>query len=441
MSKSRTDRDATARPRTLGRERFDVIVIGAGQAGLSVGHYLAQRGLRFVILDANERVGDTWRMRWDSLRLFTPARYDGLAGMPFPGPPDAFPTKDQMGDYLEAYAARFDLPVRCGVRVNRLSRQGERYRVEASGCELEAEQIVVAMASYQRPRVPDFARELRADIVQLHSSSYRNPSQLRPGGVLIAGAGNSGSEIAMELARDRAVCMAGRDTGHVPFRIEGLAARLLLLRLVLRFVFHHVLTVRTPFGRKARPKIVGRGGPLIRVKPRDLTAAGVQRAARVAGVRDGLPVLADGRALDVQNVIWCTGYDPGFSWIDVPVFDAHGQPQHESGVVEKAPGLYFVGLHFLHAMSSTMIHGVGRDAERIVATLAARRSGSVLAGGSVQAALRTPAIDALLDQRSVGQARRECVEAQRVGAVDEAVAPAVIVEVERDLDATLDRAP
>jgi putative flavoprotein involved in K+ transport len=355
-----------------GREAFDVVVVGAGQAGLSVGYHLARRGLRFVILDASPRVGDSWRRRWDSLRLFTPARFNGLDGMPFPGPPSYFPTKDEMGDYLEAYARRFRLPVRSGVRVDRLRREEGRYVVETGGPALEAGQVVVAMANYQHPRVPAFAGELRPDIVQLHSRDYRNPSQLQAGDVLLVGAGNSGSEIAMELSRDHRVFMSGRDTGHVPFRIDGWAGRVLLVRLVLKGLFHRVLTVNTPIGRKVRPTFISRGGPLIRVKPKDLAAAGVARVPRTAGTHDGWPRLEDGRVLDtVPNVVWCTGFHPGFSWIDLPVFDDDGRPRHESGRVVSEPGLYFVGLHFLHALSSAMVHGVGRDAARVASAVAA----------------------------------------------------------------------
>ena len=353
-------------------KRFLVVVIGAGQAGLSVGYHLARRGVPFVILDANERVGDSWRNRWDSLRLFTPAEFDGLDGMPFPAPPDSFPTKNEMADYLESYAKRFELPVRSGVRVDRLSKRADRYVVEAGDLRFETAHVVVAMASYQKRRVPSFARELDPAIVQIHSSEYRNLSQLRPGGVLLVGAGNSGAEIALEVAKSHPTWMSGRDTGHIPFRIDGLPARLLLRRLVLRFLFHWVLTVNTPIGRKVRPKIVSQGGPLIRIKPEDLTAVGVERVPRVESVKDGKPLLADGRVLDVENVVWCTGFHPGFSWIDLPIFDEHGEPRHEAGLVAGEPGLYFVGLHFLYAMSSTMIHGVGRDAERIAEAIAAR---------------------------------------------------------------------
>jgi putative flavoprotein involved in K+ transport len=346
-------------------ERINTVVIGGGQAGLSVGYHLQKRGVPFVILDASQRVGDIWRRRWDSLCLFTPARYSSLDGLPFPASPHSFPTKDAMGDYLEAYARHFALPIRCGVRVERVSRLGERFLVAAGSEQFEADNVVVAMANYQRPRVPAYASELNPRIVQLHSFDYRSPAQLQPGDVLIVGAGNSGAEIALDLARTHATWLAGRHPGHVPFRIDGLAARLLLIKLVLRVVFHRVLMVTTPMGRRARAKMLHIGGPLVRTKPRDLVAAGVTRVPRVARIENGLPVLEDGRVLDIANVVWCTGFHPGFSWIDLPVFGPDGEPEHQLGVVGREPGLYFVGLHFLSAMSSVMIHGVGRDAARI----------------------------------------------------------------------------
>ena len=356
-------------------ERIQTVVIGAGQAGLSTGYFLARRGLPHVILEAHQRVGDSWRRRWDSLRLFTPARYDGLAGMRYPAPRHAFPRKNEMADYLETYASRFELPVRTGVRVDRLSRRGDRYVVSAGEQVFEAEHVVVAMATFQDPRVPGFAAELDPRIVQLHSSEYRNLGQLAPGSVLVVGAGNSGSEIAVESARAaRATWLAGRDVGHVPFRIEGTVGRL-LLPLVFRLVFHRLLTVDTPMGRKARPKAVSQGAPLIRLKPKDLASVGVRRVGRVTGVRDGLPVLEGGQVIEPANVVWCTGYRPGLSWIDLPVFGAGGEPVQERGVVTGEPGLYFVGLHFLYALSSTMIHGVERDARRVAETIASRTLG------------------------------------------------------------------
>ena len=357
----------------MNRERINTVVIGGGQAGLSVGYHLQRKGVQFVILDASARVGDAWRNRWDSLRLFTPAKFSGLDGMRFPAPPNSFPTKDAMADYLETYARHFDLPVRSRVRVERLSRRGDRFLVVAGDQQFEADNVIVAMTGWQRPRVPAFARELSPRIVQLHTFEYRNPSQLQPGGVLVVGAGNSGAEIALDVVRGHETWLSGPDTGHVPFRIEGLIARLLLVRLVLRVVFHRILTVKTPLGRKVRAKMLHSGEPLVRTKPQDLVAAGITRVPRVTRIENGRPVLEDGRVLDVSNVVWCTGFNSGFSWIDLPVFDANGDAKHEAGVVASEPGLYFVGLKFLYAASSAAIHGVGRDAARIADRISATR--------------------------------------------------------------------
>lgn len=353
---------------------YDTIVIGGGQAGLATGYYLKQHKQDFVILDENERTGDSWRKRWDSLRLFTPARFDGLPGMPYPASAYVFPAKDEMADYLQAYAARFKLPVQTGVCVDRLWRNNDRYMIAAGDLRFEANHVVVAMSNWQKPRVPAFARELDPGIVQLHSSEYRNPSQLRDGDVLIVGAGNSGAEIALDVARDHRVWLSGRDNGHFPFQIGGFAYRLFIASLVGRGLFHYLLTLKTPIGRKARTKLLSHGQPLIRVKPRDLVAAGVQRLPRTTSVRGGLPVLEDGQVLDVANIIWCTGFHPGFSWIDLPRFGEQG-PLHERGVATGEPGLYFVGLSFLFAASSSMVHGVGRDAEYVAKAIQARQRG------------------------------------------------------------------
>jgi putative flavoprotein involved in K+ transport len=356
-------------------ERVETVIVGGGQAGLSVGYHLARRGLPFVILEANHRIGESWRKRWDSLRLFTPARYNALPGMPFPGPGHSFSTKDEVADYLETYAARFELPVRTGVRVDRLSRNGSRFVVEAGDRILEAENVVVAMATHQVPTVPPFAHELDPSIVQLHSRDYRNPSQLQPGGALVVGAGNSGAEIALDVANGQPTWLAGKESGRVPFRIERAPARFVFLPLMFRFIGHRVLTVRTPIGRKMRPKLLSHGAPLVRVKPNDIVAAGIERVPRVVGVRSGAPLLEGERVLEVDNVIWCTGFRPDFSWIDLPIFGQEEQrrePIHHRGIVADQPGLYFVGLFFLYAMSSGFLPGVGRDAEHIVKDIASR---------------------------------------------------------------------
>ncbi|HEY7159845.1 MAG TPA: FAD-dependent oxidoreductase [Acidobacteriota bacterium] len=348
--------------------RYEVIVIGGGQAGLATGYYLSKAGVRFLILDASQRIGDSWRNRWDSLRLFTPCKYDSLPGLAFPASKHSFPTKDEMGDYLEQYARHFRLPIRSGVRVDALWREGIIYKVR-SGYEIfEAEHVVVAMSNYQYPKIPSVAKELDKQITQLHSSAYKNPSQLQPGAALIVGAGNSGAEIAMELCKTHEVWLAGRDTGHVPFEIMNRNVQRFIIPILFRLIFHRLLTTNTIMGRKARAKMLSQGGPLIRQKPQQLLKAGIKRVPGVKSIKEGKPILENGEIAEVRNVIWCTGFYPRFSWIDLPVFKEE-EPLHERGVVTNEPGLYFVGLHFLFAFSSGMIQGVGRDAKYVAGVI------------------------------------------------------------------------
>jgi len=352
-------------------ERISTVIVGGGQAGLSVGYHLAKRGISFVILDENRRIGDSWRNRWDSLRLFTLACYAGLDGMPFPAPARSFPTKDEMADYLEAYATHFDLPVRTGVRVDGLWRGDSGYVVSAGESLYEARQIVIANGSRQRPWVPPFACGLGPDIIQLHSSAYRNPKQLRQGSVLVVGRGNSGSEIARELAgHGHAVALSGRSTGHAPISIDGFLGRHLLCPLI-EFVFYRVLTTDTKIGCRVRPYVISRGRPVMRVKLKDLAAVGVERVPRTVKINDGLPVLEDGRVLNPANVIWCTGFRPDLAWIDLPIIADEFEPLHERGVVKGSPGLYFVGLEFLYSAASGTVPGVSRDARYIADNVAA----------------------------------------------------------------------
>lgn len=369
-------------------DQIHTIVVGGGQAGLSVGYHLNQIEIPFLILDASERTGDSWRNRWDSLRLFTPARYSGLDGMPYPSSPTYYPTKDEMAEYLEDYAERFDLPIRHRTPVTCVSRNGTKFEVETSGGKYEAENVVIAMGDYQLPKIPEFASELRDDILQLHSEDYRRPSQLRDGPVLVVGAANSGVEIALDLAPTHGVYLSGRHPGHVPFDIDGFLGKHLFVRLVLGGLFHRVLTVRNPIGRKSKDKLLSMGGLLVRSKPEDVEAAGVERVPRMARVSGGLPILDDGRQIEAASVIWATGYDAGFSsWIDFDIFE-DGELNHDMGVVHNVPGLYFVGLPFLHTPSSGMFHGVGRDARRVVdhiasrAPMTTRRSASAAPGRS-----------------------------------------------------------
>jgi putative flavoprotein involved in K+ transport len=354
-------------------ERFDTVVIGGGQAGLAVGYHLARRGQRFAILEAAARVGTSWRNRWEGLRLFTPARYDGLPGMPFPAPGHTLPSKDDVADYLEAYAATFDLPVRLGIRVDRLTRTDadDGWLIHAGYRRLEAAQVVLATGAYSRPKVPSFAADLDLGIVQLHASAYRSAAQLRDGRVLVVGASNSGTEIAMSAARDHRTVLSGRDTGKMPIRPESRLAR--IFDPPFWFFLNHIVKADSVFGRKAKPAIVDHGGPLERIWPEDLAAAGVERVvARTVGVRDGRPLLDDGRLLDVANVIWCTGFRPDFGWIEPPIAGPDGWPVHVRGVVTGVSGLYVVGLPLLYSAASALLGGVGRDAAYIAEQVALR---------------------------------------------------------------------
>jgi putative flavoprotein involved in K+ transport len=370
-------------------EIVDTVVIGAGQAGLATGYYLARQGREFTILDGAERIGDSWRSRWDSLRLFTPAKYNRLPGTRFPARRWSFPTKDEMADYLESYAARFDLPVETGVKVERVSRRGDRFIVAAGDRRIEAANLVVASGAHRIARVPGFALDLDPRIVQLHSSDYRSPSQLRNGGTLVVGAGNSGAEIAKELVATQATRLSGGNVGEIPVPHGGMRARIVLP--IIRFLGHHVLTVRTPIGRKVGPTVASGATPLIRTKSADLEAAGVERLPRVTGVREGLPELEDGRVLDVANVVWCTGFHDDYSWLELPAFGDDGRPAHDRGVVASQPGLYFVGLVFQYSATSDVLPGVGRDARRIAGqiarrSLAPRRAAAPLDAADAQAA-------------------------------------------------------
>lgn len=375
LLRTQPDAFAAAPPRQAAEqpERHEVVVIGAGQAGLSAGYHLKRRGIEHVILDGAARIGDVWRNRWDSLRLFTPAKFGSLDGYRFPVPGDTYPTKNQMADYLESYARKFDMPVRLNTRVERLNRANGHFRVHTTNCVYEADRVIVAAASYQKPHLPAFARDLDPGVFQMHSHEYRNPAQLPDGPILLVGASNSGAEIAMDIASTHTVWLSGRDVGHVPFDIHGFLGRKLLVRLVVRGMFHHLLTMRTPMGRKFRSKMHGHGMPLIRTRPWQLDHAGVRRIGKITGVRNGKAVTEDGKEISFASVIWCTGFHPGFDWIDLPILDEHGLPRHRFGRSTDVDGLYFVGLHFQYAVSSTMVAGAGRDARRVARWIASTR--------------------------------------------------------------------
>lgn len=356
-------------------EMTDVVVVGAGQAGLAAGYYLRRAGLSAVLLDRHERVGESWRERWDTLRLFTAAKYSGLPGMPFPGPRGRYPSKDEVADYLERYAREMSLPVRLGVHVRRVAEAdgpGGRFDVVTDAGVYRATGVIVASGGWYEPRVPGFAADLDPQIVQFHSSRFRRASQVRNGPVLVVGASNSGAEIAANTARIHETWLAGRDTGQMPFAADGAGAR--VIDPLFWFAMNHLLTTSNPVGRRTIAAIRDHGEPLERVRRPDLDKAGVRRfTSRVNGVRGGQPMLADGKVLHPSTVIWATGFQRGYDWIDLstPVVDDDGWPLQERGMSTRVPGLAFVGLPFQRSGASALLGGVGRDARYIVGRLAA----------------------------------------------------------------------
>ncbi len=367
-----TDTGGVVGPGKVGIGAVDTVIIGAGQSGLALGYYLAQQHRDFVILDAGTRVGEAWRSRWDSLRLFTPAKYNGLPGRPFPGDPLAFPTKDEQADYLEDYASRFHLPVRPNTAVTRLSHDGQRFHVTAGTQRWTAANVVLATGACQLPRTPGFAADLPSDVVQLHSRHYKNPAQLKPGPVLVVGVGNSGAEIALETSRTHETWLAGKPSAEIPFRHGRAAARFVFP--VVRFAGLHVLTTNTPVGRRMLPKIAAMARPLIRTKLADLRAAGVHLVPRVTGVEDGEVMLDDGRRLPVANVIWCTGFTEAYPWLDIPALPVNWREQQHRGIVDALPGLYLLGKELIFAEASETLPGVCRDAKYLAKRLAATRA-------------------------------------------------------------------
>ncbi len=352
-------------------QHIETVVVGAGQAGLATGYHLQRRGRPFVILDGAARVGDNWRQQWDTLTLYTPAQHDGLPGLPFPAPRWSFPGKDQVGDYLETYARTFALPVHLRTRVQRLERAGAGYAVVTDRGTWTCNNVVVCTGTFGRtPRVPAIAADLDPAILQLHSSEYRRPGQLRDGPVLVVGASHSGCDIAYELAETRPTILAGRDCGEIPLRWGSSGLKVAFP--VLLFAWRHVLTRRTPIGRKEMAETRHHGGPMLRVKRADLAARGVERVtSRVEEVRDGRPVV-DGTPRDVSTVVWATGFRQAFDWIRLPIRDDEGWPREMRGVVDDAPGLFFCGLSFQYSFSSMILPGVGRDADFVAARVVER---------------------------------------------------------------------
>jgi putative flavoprotein involved in K+ transport len=346
-------------------ERREVVVVGGGQAGLAIGYFLARHGRDFTILEAAKEPAAAWRERWDSLKLFTPARYDALPGLAFPGDPGNYPSRDEVAAYLTNYVRHFALPVELGSRVRSICKRNGTYLVELDDRTYEARQVVVATGPFQVPRMPAIAERLDPDVVHLHSSAYRTPQALPEGPVLVVGGGNTGFQIAEELAGSHEVHLSiGSRQTPLPQRVLG------------RDLFWYldatgVIRKASRIGRRMEGR-----DTLIGSSPRALRRHhGVQLHGRAVAAAGSTVSFSDGTTLEARTVIWATGFGVDHSWIDVPVFDESGVVVHQRGVTD-CPGLYFLGLSWQHTRGSALLGWVKDDAEYLAQQISAVRPNS-----------------------------------------------------------------
>jgi len=343
------------------RDRFEVAVVGAGQAGLAIGYFLARERRHFTILESSDSIGPAWRRRWDSLVLFTPRRYDSLPGLQFPGDPDGYPGREEVIDYLESYASTFHLPVQLNSAVHSIASTGDGFILDLGGRTVRADQVVVATGPFQVPSVPAFAADLAPDVAQMHSTGYRRPSDVPRGTVVVVGGGNTGFQIAKELSTTHSVHLAiGSRQTPLPQQVLG---RDLFWWLTKTGLIKK--TAESRIGRRARDR-----DTLIGSSTRDAKRHGVSVKPRAVGASERTVTFADASKLDVDAVIWATGYRSDHSWIDVPVFDQDGRVLHRRGVTDDA-GLYFLGLTWQHTRGSALLGWVKDDAEFIAGRIAA----------------------------------------------------------------------
>ena len=345
--------------------RLDVVVVGGGQAGLAIGYFLARQGRRFAILEAGDAVGTAWRERWESLVLFTPRRYDALPGLAFPGDPDGYPTRDEVVSYLELYAKRFELPIEFNSPVLFVTRSNDAFAVELPDRRIEADQVVIATGPFHAPNMPALAERLAPEVFQTHSAGYRRPSDVPDGQVVVVGGGNTGFQIAKELAATRTVKLAiGSRQTPLPQRILG---RDLFWWLTKTGLLKK--TVDSRIGRRAQQRDTLIGSSVRELKRRHA----VEVKPRVVAASDRKLSFADGSELEVDGVIWATGYRPDHSWIVASVTEMDGSLRHRRGVTD-VPGLYFLGLSWQHTRGSALLGWVKDDAEFIADKIAANAS-------------------------------------------------------------------
>jgi putative flavoprotein involved in K+ transport len=342
----------------------DVVVVGGGQAGLAIGHYLARQGRDFNLLEAASEPAAAWRERWDSLKLFTPARYDALPGMEFPGDPDRYPLRDEVADYLTDYARHFDLPMELDSRVLAVRSWNGGYVVELEDRSYEARQVVIATGPFQTPYMPSIADDVGDAVVQMHSTDYRSPQSLPEGRVLVVGGGNTGFQIAEELSASHEVHLSiGSRQTPLPQRILG---RDLFWYLELTGLIRKTADSRIGRRMSGRDTLIGSTRRRLRRR------YGVELHGRAVSAEGSTVRFDDGTQVKVAGIVWATGFRVDHSWIDVPVFDAAGRVLHRRGITA-APGLYFLGLSWQHTRGSALLGWIKDDAEYIAQRIEAFR--------------------------------------------------------------------
>jgi putative flavoprotein involved in K+ transport len=344
----------------------DVAVVGGSQAGFAMGYYLRELGRRFVILERADSIAPAWRERWDSLKLFTPRGYSALPGLPFPGDPDDYPTRDEVIAYLERYAETFELPIELNSDVRSLSESDGRFVLELHGRTITSNQVVVATGPFQTPYVPKIAESLEPGVWQAHSTGYRRPSDVPEGTVLVVGGGNTGFQIAKELSATHKVFLSvGSKQKPLPQRIAG---RDLFWWLTKTGLIRKTVESRLAQRLKDRDTLIGSS-------PRELTRNyGVELKSRATDVAGRIVRFEDGSTLEVDAVVWATGYRPDYSWIELPILDSNGRPRHRRGVTD-VPGLNFLGLTWQWTRGSALIGWVKDDAAFLAERIAASDGG------------------------------------------------------------------
>jgi putative flavoprotein involved in K+ transport len=335
---------------------YDVIVIGAGQAGLSMGYYLKKGNSSFLILDNNERIGDVWRKRYDSLVLFTPRSFSSLHGLTLEGDPNRFPTKNEIADYLERYANTFDLPIKFNTEVKRITKHDKTFMIHTQNSILKAKKVVVATGAFHTPNIPSLSKEVSKEVVQLHSSQYKDPSQLNEGAVLVVGGGNSGTQIAVELSLSHNTYLS---VGHP---IHFLPLTFFNKSIFWWFDMMGILKFSsTSFvGRRIQKQ----GDPIFGYELKEkMKKNKVKLNGRTVSIQNNIVTFDDLTSLKINNIIWATGFTPNYSWIDIPNLVKLNSKVHHKRGVTNIEGLYFLGLPWQHRRGSALLFGVGDDAK------------------------------------------------------------------------------